>query len=106
MAACSIEDVLAKAEKDEAERLKSITVQKELDLEFDTGNLLAFDKNRVDVRDFKSTSKEEFLRSLARDNTQLFINEVWKRPTERIEDVIVVKPSRSNHTIAKGKAST
>lgn len=91
MAACSIEDVLAKAEKDEAERLKSITVQKELDLEFDTGNLLAFDKNRIDVHEFKTTNKEGFLRSLARDNTQLIINEIWKHPTERIEDVIVVK---------------
>ncbi|XP_041924429.1 ribosome biogenesis regulatory protein homolog [Alosa alosa] len=91
MAACSIEDVLAQAEKDEAERLKSITVQKELDLEFDLGNLLASDKNRVDEREFKTTNKEDFLRSLARDNTQLIINEIWKHPTERVEDVIVVK---------------
>ncbi|KAL2085183.1 hypothetical protein ACEWY4_018503 [Coilia grayii] len=90
MAAC-IEDVLAKAEKDEAERLKSISVQKELDLEFDLGNLLACDKNSVDAHGLKSTKKEDFLRSLARDNTQLIINEIWKHPTERVEEVIVVK---------------
>ncbi|XP_030624896.1 ribosome biogenesis regulatory protein homolog [Chanos chanos] len=91
MAACSIEDVLAKVERDEAEKLKSITVQKELDLEFDAGNLLALDKNRIDVSDFKQQKKDDFLRSLARDNTQLLINEIWKHPTERVEEVIVVK---------------
>uniref|UniRef100_A0A673X071 Ribosome biogenesis regulatory protein n=1 Tax=Salmo trutta TaxID=8032 RepID=A0A673X071_SALTR len=91
MAACSIEDLLAKAEQDEAEKLKSITVQKELDLEFDIGNLLAYDKNRIDIRQFREQKKEDFLRSLARDNTQLLVNEIWKHPTERVEEVIVVK---------------
>uniref|UniRef100_A0A4W5QTS0 Ribosome biogenesis regulatory protein n=1 Tax=Hucho hucho TaxID=62062 RepID=A0A4W5QTS0_9TELE len=91
MAACSIEDVLAKAEQDEAEKLKSITVQKELDLEFDIGNLVAYDVNRIDIRQFREQKKDDFLRSLARDNTQLLINEIWKHPTERVEEVIVVK---------------
>lgn len=91
MAACSVEELLAKAEQDEAEKLKSITVHKELDLEFDVGNLLAYDKNRIDVRGFKSQKKDDFLRSLARDNTQLLVNEIWKLPTERVEEVIVAK---------------
>ncbi|KAL0156656.1 hypothetical protein M9458_047902 [Cirrhinus mrigala] len=91
MASCSIEDVLAKAERDEAERLKGITVNKELDLEFDPGNLLAFDKNRIDSLDLKDIKREDFLRSLARDNTQLLINEIWKLPTERVDEVIVAK---------------
>lgn len=91
MAACSVEELLAKAERDEAEKLKSITVHKELDLEFDVGNLLAYDKNRIEVRSFKSQKKDDFLRSLARDNTQLLVNEIWKLPTERIEEVIVAK---------------
>lgn len=91
MAACSVEELLAKAEQDEAEKLKSITVHKELDLEFDVGNLLAYDKNRIEVRTFKSQKKDDFLRSLARDNTQLLVNEIWKLPTERVEEVIVAK---------------
>uniref|UniRef100_A0AAY5KTG7 Ribosome biogenesis regulatory protein n=1 Tax=Esox lucius TaxID=8010 RepID=A0AAY5KTG7_ESOLU len=91
MAACSVEDVLAKAEQEEAEKLKSISVQKELDLEFDIGNLVAYDKNRIDIRKFRQQKKDDFLRSLARDNTQLLINEIWKHPTERVEEVIVVK---------------
>ncbi|XP_068588466.1 ribosome biogenesis regulatory protein homolog [Cebidichthys violaceus] len=91
MAACSVEELLAKAEQDEAEKLKSISVQKELDLEFDIGNLLASDKNRIESRDFREQKKEDFLRSLARDNTQLLINEIWKQPTERVEEAIVTK---------------
>lgn len=91
MAACTVEELLAKAELDEAEKLKSITVHKELDLEFDVGNLLAYDKNRIEVRSFKTQKKDDFLRSLARDNTQLLVNEIWKLPTERVEEVIVAK---------------
>ncbi|XP_072234719.1 ribosome biogenesis regulatory protein homolog [Leuresthes tenuis] len=91
MAACSVEELLAKAEQEEAEQLKSITVQKDLDLDFDIGNLLACDKNRIESRDFREKKKEDFLRSLARDNTQLLINEMWKQPTERVEEAIVAK---------------
>lgn len=90
MAACSIEAVLAKAEKDEAEKLKNITVHKDLDLEFDIGNLLALDRNSINTQEFKQ-NKDEFLRALARDNTQLLINEIWKHPSEKVDEVIVVK---------------
>lgn len=86
-----MEALLAKAEQEEAEKLKSISVQKELDLEFDIGNLLACDKNRIDLREFREQKKEDFLRSLARDNAQLLINEIWKQPTERVQEAIVVK---------------
>ncbi|CAJ1082209.1 ribosome biogenesis regulatory protein homolog [Xyrichtys novacula] len=91
MAACSVEALLAKAEQEEAEKLKSITVLKELDLDFDIGNLLACDKNRVEPRVFREQKKDDFLRALARDNTQLLINEIWKLPTERVQEAIVAK---------------
>lgn len=91
MAACSVEELLAKAEQEEAEKLRSISVHKELDLEFDIGNLLACDKNRTESRDFRQQKKEDFLRALARDNTQLLVNEIWKLPTERVEEAIVAK---------------
>ncbi|XP_034025593.1 ribosome biogenesis regulatory protein homolog [Thalassophryne amazonica] len=89
MAACSVDELLAKAEQDEANKLRSISVHKDLELEFDVGNLLALDSNRIDCREFRQQKKEDFLRALARDNTQLLINEVWKRPTERVQEVIV-----------------
>lgn len=89
MAACSVEELLAKAEEEEAEKLKSITVHKDLELEFDVGNLLAVDKNRIDGLEVRNTEKEDFLRALARDNTQLLINEIWKLQTERVGDAVV-----------------
>lgn len=91
MAACSVEELLAKAEQEEAEKLRSISVLKELDLDFDVGNLLAHDKNRIEARELQQQKKEDFLRCLARDNTQLLINEIWKLPTERVEEAIVAK---------------
>lgn len=90
MAACSVEDVLARAEREEAEKLKSITVVKELELELDVGNLLALDRNPADLRD-PGRGREELLRVLARDNAQLLVNEIWKLPAERVDEVLVVK---------------
>ena len=43
-----MEQVLAKAEQEEAEKLQRIMVHKELELEFDLSNLLALDRNPPD----------------------------------------------------------
>nr|XP_025970977.1 ribosome biogenesis regulatory protein homolog [Dromaius novaehollandiae] len=45
MAAVRVEELLAAAEEQEAEKQRSIAVHKELELEFDLGNLLALDRN-------------------------------------------------------------
>ncbi|XP_077348936.1 ribosome biogenesis regulatory protein homolog [Lithobates pipiens] len=89
MAAQMIEHVLAQAEKDEAEKLRLITVDKELELQFDLGNLLATDPNPADSKAFRQQGREDFLRSLARDNTQLLINQMWTLPTQRVEEAVV-----------------
>ncbi|XP_037550384.1 ribosome biogenesis regulatory protein homolog [Nematolebias whitei] len=104
MAACSVEELLAKAEQEEAEKLRSITVHKDLDLDFDVGNLLACDKNRIESRDFRGQKKEDFLRGLARDNTQLLINEIWKLQTERVDEVIVAKLPEPTTRLPREKA--
>ncbi|KAM9774817.1 ribosome biogenesis regulatory protein homolog [Syngnathus typhle] len=90
-ASCNFDELLAQAKRDEAEKLRSITVNKELELDFDLGNLLAYDKNPVEQRDLTGKKASDFLRSLARDNTQLLVNELWKLPTERIQEVVVAK---------------
>ncbi|KAJ8279754.1 hypothetical protein COCON_G00068200 [Conger conger] len=53
--------------------------------------MLALDKNPPSIREFRENKKDEFLRSLARDNAQLLLNEIWKLPTERVDEVIVAK---------------
>ncbi|XP_043935734.1 ribosome biogenesis regulatory protein homolog [Protopterus annectens] len=89
MAASSVEDMLAKVEREEAEKRSSINVHKSLDLEFDLGNLLATDKNSIDIREFSKSPKGEFLCGLARDNTQLLIASIWQLPIERVEEAVV-----------------
>lgn len=53
MAASIVQNVLARAEKEEAEKLKSIQVDKAVDLEYDLGNLLAYDFNDIDVNQLR-----------------------------------------------------
>ncbi|EDL14278.1 ribosome biogenesis regulatory protein homolog [Mus musculus] len=86
-----VEELLAKAEQEEAEKLQRITVHKELELEFDLGNLLASDRNPPTVLRQAGPSPEAELRALARDNTQLLINQLWRLPTERVEEAVVAR---------------
>nr|XP_056710746.1 ribosome biogenesis regulatory protein homolog [Euleptes europaea] len=86
MAALSVEALLARAEEREAETLRSVTVRKELELEFDAGNLLAVDKNPVARGVARGgAAREDLLRALARDNTQLLVGRLWALPSERAE---------------------
>ncbi|EPQ07853.1 Ribosome biogenesis regulatory protein like protein [Myotis brandtii] len=84
----SVEELLAKAERDEADKLQRITVHKELELEFDLGNLLASDRNPPTGLRRGEPIPEAELRALARDNTQLLINQLWQLPTERVEEAL------------------
>jgi hypothetical protein len=49
MASAIVQNVLARANEDEAENIRSIQVEKAVDLEYDLGNLLAYDINDIDV---------------------------------------------------------
>ncbi|KAL1473982.1 hypothetical protein MTO96_038326 [Rhipicephalus appendiculatus] len=87
MAALAQQILLQAAEKEAS--YKPVDVVKDLDLEFDIGNLLAADPNPLDTAKLKSQSREEYLKELARDDTQLLINRLFQLPTERREDVVV-----------------
>lgn len=87
----SVEQLLAKAEQEEAEKLRRITVHKELELEFDLGHLLASDRNPPTLLRQAGPSPEAELRALARDNTQLLINRLWQLPTERVQEAVVAR---------------
>uniref|UniRef100_A0A4W3GCK4 Ribosome biogenesis regulatory protein n=1 Tax=Callorhinchus milii TaxID=7868 RepID=A0A4W3GCK4_CALMI len=83
-------ELLARAEQEAALRLKSISVDKEQELQFDLGNLLALDPNPASGRRLQLEG-EAMLRALARDNTQLLIGQLWAVPTRRVGEVIVAE---------------
>lgn len=86
-----VNEILEKEQK-KAEKYKPVTVEKHLDVEFDIGTLLAFDSNDLDTKKLNANkSRDEYLQSLSRDNTQLLLNKIWELPTERVEEAIVVK---------------
>ncbi|KAG6454743.1 hypothetical protein O3G_MSEX008847 [Manduca sexta] len=84
-----VNEILDREQK-KAEKYKPIIVDKHLEVEFDIGTLLAYDSNDLDTKLLNSNT-DEYLQSLARDNTQLLLNKVWELPTERIEEAIVVR---------------
>ncbi|XP_067409778.1 ribosome biogenesis regulatory protein homolog [Emydura macquarii macquarii] len=86
MAALCVEELLARAEQREAEPQRSVAVEKALELEFDLGNLLALDRNPpTSVPRAAGAPRESRLRSLARDNTQLLVAQLWGLPAGRAE---------------------
>ncbi|XP_067006554.1 ribosome biogenesis regulatory protein homolog [Anabrus simplex] len=82
-------EILEKIDND-GDKHRSTEVQKHLELEIDLGTLLAVDTNELDLKALR-TSTNEYLKSLARDNTQILLNKIWDLPTERVDDVIVCK---------------
>lgn len=83
--------------------IRSIQVDKPLELEFDIGNLLASDPNELLTQKLKSKNPDKYLQSLARDNTQLLINEIWKLPFERVDDVIVTRLPKPTYLVPREK---
>lgn len=102
MASDLVEEVLRTVLEEKSKKYRPINVIKNLDLELDLGNLLAVDNNLIDLKEYRSNS-EEFLKNLARDNTQILINNIWKLPVERVEDVIVAKISAPTTILPREK---
>jgi len=86
----NIVDSILQAAVEKEAKFKPTEVEKEVDLEIDEGNLLGIDTNHIDLKVLKE-NREEFLKSLARENTQLLINKIWQLPVERVEDAVIAK---------------
>ncbi|XP_041978447.1 ribosome biogenesis regulatory protein homolog [Aricia agestis] len=98
-----VNEILEREQK-KAEKYKPITVEKHLELDLDIGTLLASDTNDLDSKNIKSDkSRDEYLQSLARDNTQLLLNKVWELPTERIDEAIVVRLPEPKTVLPRSK---
>lgn len=97
-----VASVLSAAEKNVKEKFKSTEVTKDIDPDLDIGNLLATDLQPIDIRDFRK-NKEDFLRKLARDNTQLLFNAIWKLPNERSEGLVLAKLPEPSTVIPREK---
>jgi len=88
----SASDVLRAAEEEEALAKATVQVERPLDQENDAGNMLGREENQLEVDLIKDKDqREEYLKSLARQNTQLLLNELFVLPTERVEDVTCAK---------------
>uniref|UniRef100_H2ZRB8 Ribosome biogenesis regulatory protein n=1 Tax=Ciona savignyi TaxID=51511 RepID=H2ZRB8_CIOSA len=84
------EDLLQKIQKEQEDKLQSIQVSKNIEVDVDCGNLLACDTNSMDTQRLRS-EKEVYLKTLAREGAQLLFNEIWKLPIERIQEAVIAK---------------
>ncbi|KAI8594189.1 ribosome biogenesis regulatory protein-domain-containing protein [Geranomyces variabilis] len=66
-------------------KYKSVQVDKLIPVDFDLGNLVAFDTNALDTAALKQ-SPDNYLHQLARDGTQLLLNQIFALPTESTPD--------------------
>ncbi|NXC39987.1 RRS1 protein, partial [Penelope pileata] len=84
-----VEEVLAAAAAagDAEQQPRSVQVEKELELQFDLGHLLALDPNPPPAAALRGAGprREALLRALARDNTQLLAARIWALPAERAD---------------------
>ncbi|WBW71730.1 ribosome biogenesis protein Rrs1 [Schizosaccharomyces osmophilus] len=80
----------------------STSVEKAIPLEFDLGNMSAFDVTPLDqtkLNSQNSREKEDYLASMARDNTQLLVNKMLALPKERTQDgVLLALPETTTPT--------
>ncbi|RDD39863.1 Ribosome biogenesis regulatory protein-like protein [Trichoplax sp. H2] len=86
----------------QSRRYKSTEVSKNILPEVDLGNLLLIDRQPVDPQELQSDI-EISLQQLARDNTQWLINEIWKLPTQQMEDALLVQLPEPTTIVAREK---
>ncbi|CAH1273159.1 RRS1 [Branchiostoma lanceolatum] len=98
----TVEDVLESVTQSQASKYKTIEVQKDIEPQLDLGNLLTVDQNPLDLKKLRG-DKEAYLKSQARDNTQLLFNAIWKLPTERVEEAICVKLPETTTVLPREK---
>ncbi|XP_078691094.1 ribosome biogenesis regulatory protein homolog isoform X2 [Branchiostoma floridae x Branchiostoma belcheri] len=98
----TVEDVLESVTQKQASKYKTIEVQKDIEPQLDLGNLLTVDQNPLELKKFRA-DKEAYLKSQARDNTQLLFNAIWKLPTERVEEAICVKLPETTTVLPREK---
>lgn len=85
-----VEEILQQAREKESEALKTVEVIKNVDLQFDLGHLLVTDTNELDVKAMRENTND-YLKNLARDDVQLFINQMWSLPTNRVDNIVVAQ---------------
>jgi len=87
---------------DTGENIRSIQVDKPLDVELDIGTLLVSDPNEVSLKELRSKT-DEYIKSLTRGNTQLLVNKIWTIPFERVDDIVIVKLPKPKYILPREK---
>ncbi|CAA18393.1 Ribosome biogenesis regulatory protein [Schizosaccharomyces pombe] len=69
----------------------SAQIENSIPLDFDLGNMAAFDISPLDETKLSGSEKESFLFSLSRDNVQQLVNKMISLPKERTSDGVLLQ---------------
>ncbi|RWS29529.1 ribosome biogenesis regulatory protein-like protein [Leptotrombidium deliense] len=86
----NVAELLQSISEKEANAVKDTTVDKDIDLEYDLGHLLATDPNPLKLKALRANSNE-YLKSLTRDNCQLIVNKLWSLETKVVDGITVAQ---------------
>eukprot|EP00033_Pygsuia_biforma_P001969 GCRY01002192.1.p1 GENE.GCRY01002192.1~~GCRY01002192.1.p1 ORF type:complete len:352 (-),score=63.92 GCRY01002192.1:53-1072(-) len=84
------------------EKFKAIRVDKQDNLNYDLGNLMAVDPTSVDLKLFRKNQKD-YIQKVGRENTQLLINKIFSLPSERIDLGVMVSLPESTTVVPRAK---
>ncbi|KAJ3056701.1 Rhodanese- sulfurtransferase [Rhizophlyctis rosea] len=84
------------------DKYKSVEVEVPVPFEFDLGNLTAFDSNGLDERRIKNETNN-YLKDLARDGTQLLLNQIFALPTKSSTDGVFAELPEPTTVLPRAK---
>lgn len=76
------------------QEFKPVTVDKEIPVQYDTGLLAVYDPQPLDSNKISnSASREDYLKSITRDNVQLLLNQILSLPIQKKDNITLVQLS-------------
>eukprot|EP00056_Hartaetosiga_gracilis_P002437 m.53600 g.53600 ORF g.53600 m.53600 type:complete len:278 (-) comp11046_c0_seq2:925-1758(-) len=93
-----VEELLRESKERQQKLLSRVEVQREENFIIDEGNLLGHDVRPIELRLLKSEKTKDQATEIARENTQLLFNALWKLPRETLpEGKFVTLPQPKSH---------
>ncbi|TPX57699.1 hypothetical protein PhCBS80983_g03642 [Powellomyces hirtus] len=83
-------------------KYKSVEVEKLIPVDFDLGNLVAYDTNSVDVEELRKNG-DRYLHDIAREGTQLLLNQIFALPTESSPEGVYAKLPAGTTVVPRAK---
>ncbi|KAG5457667.1 MAG: ribosome biogenesis regulatory protein-domain-containing protein [Olpidium bornovanus] len=80
-------------------KFKPTTVEKDVPVDLDLHHMAAFDNNALDEKKLKSSARDAYLLEVARDATQVLVNEIFALPTSSTDEGVMAELPKAPTTV-------